>query len=123
MGFFVHPHHPCVCQLEEGRCLNLLCIAFKHQKGLPYPSQVSFSAHNLSHLTPEVHEASDVGDGVRDGDEDEDAAQEVEEQEEGRDQDAEEGQADVAVKLLGYHLDGKVRFWIKNPYKSLKSKS
>ena len=45
MGFFVHPGHPCICQLEEGRCLNLLCIAFKHQKGLPYPSQVSFSAH------------------------------------------------------------------------------
>jgi hypothetical protein len=55
-------------------------------------------------LTPEVHESGDVDDGVRHGEQDEDAGQDVEEEEEGGHEDAQERQADVPVKLLGYHL-------------------
>ncbi len=65
-----------------------------------------YSARHLwiYHLTPEVHESGDVSDRVCDGDEDEDAGENVEEEEQGGDQDAEEGQADVPVELLGDYL-------------------
>ena len=55
-------------------------------------------------LTPEVHKSGNVGDGVRDGHQDEDAAEDVEQEQQRRDQDAQEGEADVAVQLLCYHL-------------------
>ena len=51
-----------------------------------------------------MHKSGNVGDGVRDGHQDEDAAEDVEQEQQRRDQDAQEGEADVAVQLLCYHL-------------------
>ncbi len=51
-----------------------------------------------------MHESGDVGDRVCDGYENKDAGENVEEEEQGGDQDAEEGQTDVTVQLLGDYL-------------------
>ena len=60
-----------------------------------------------------MHKSGNVGDGVRDGHQDEDAAEDVEQEQQRRDQDAQEGEADVAVQLLCYHLREN---WLKRDY-------
>ena len=67
------------------------------------------AGHSVDGETPEVDEAANVDEGEDHAAEDKQAGPDVEEQHPGGEEDAEDGEKDVPVQLLGDHLVGLPR--------------